>query len=93
MRGNPALLAVRFYSDFLALAASYGNSKSAAATPAEFAATFKTSNLRQQVQELTGIYHLLRYCPHRPVQENEIRRAGDLLREIQLHARAHKKLR
>jgi transglutaminase-like putative cysteine protease len=93
MRSNPALLAVRFYGDFLALAASYGNSKSAAATPAEFAATFKTSNLRQQVQELTGIYHLLRYCPHRPVQENEIRRAGDLLREIQLHARAHKKLR
>ena len=64
----------------------------AAATPAEFAATFKTSDLQRQVQELTGIYHLWRYCPYRPVQENEISRAGDLLREIRLHARRHKKL-
>lgn len=92
MRGNPARLAVRFYGDFLALAARYGNPKRPAATPDEFAATFKTAGLQRQVQELTGIYHLLRFCPQRPAQEKEIRRAGDLLRAIQLHARTHKRL-
>lgn len=93
MRDNPARLAVRFYGDFLALAATYGNPKPPAATPDEFAATFRTVDLQRQVKELTGIYQLLRFCPHRPAQENAIRRAGDLLREIDLHARKHKSLR
>jgi protein-glutamine gamma-glutamyltransferase len=93
MRASPARLAVRFYGDFLDLAANYGNPKPAASTPDEFAATFRRSGLQRQVRELTGIYHVLRFCPHRPAQENEIQRVGDLLREIQLHARTHKTLR
>jgi transglutaminase-like putative cysteine protease len=92
MRTNPARLAVRFYGDFLALAANYGNPKSAAATPDEFAATFGKSDLQRQVEELTGIYQLVRFCPHPPARENEIRRAGDLLNEIRLHVRTHKRL-
>src|SRR4030095_3683399 len=44
MRTNPARLAVRFYGDFLTLAANYGNPKPAAATPNEFAATFRKSD-------------------------------------------------
>ena len=92
MRTNPARLAVRFYGDFLALAANYGNPKSAAATPDEFAVTFGQSDLKRQVEELTGIYQLVRFCPHPPVRENQIRRAGDLLNEIRLHARIHKKV-
>jgi protein-glutamine gamma-glutamyltransferase len=93
MRGSPARLAVRFYGDFLDLAAKYGNPKPAAATADEFAATFGKSDLQRQVQELTGIYQRLRFCPHRPAQENEIRQAADLLHEIQLHARTRKTLR
>ncbi len=89
---TPRALAVRFYGDFLALAANYGNPKPAAATPDEFAATFRRSDLQRQVEELTGIYQLVRFCPHPPAQESEIRRAGDLLREIRLHFRTHKGL-
>ena len=66
MRTNPARLAVRFYGDFLTLAANYGNPKPAAATPDEFAATFRSSGLQRQVEELTGIYQLVRFCPHPP---------------------------
>jgi transglutaminase-like putative cysteine protease len=91
-RENPALLAVRFYGDFLALTANYGNPKPAAATPDEFASTFGQSDLRRQVQELTRIYQYLRFCPHRLAQENEIQQARDLLREIQLYVRTHKRL-
>ena len=92
MRTNPARLAVRFYGDFLTLAANYGNPKPAAATPGEFAATFRKSDLQRQVEELTSIYQLVRFCSHPPSRENEIRRAGDLLHEIRLHVRAHKRL-
>jgi hypothetical protein len=83
---------VRFYGDFLTLAANYGNPKPAAATPDEFAATFGKSDLQRQVEELIGIYQLVRFCPHPPGRENEIRRAGDLLNEIRLHVRTHKRL-
>ena len=92
LRTNPVRLAVRFYGDFLTLAADYGNPKPAAATPGEFAATFRKSDLQRQVEELTSIYQLVRFCPDPTAQENEIRRAGDLLREIRLHARTHKTL-
>jgi hypothetical protein len=92
MRTNPARLAVRFYGDFLTLAANYGNPKSAAATPDEFAATFRNFDLQRQVEELTGIYQLIRFCQHPPARENEIRRAGDLLNEIRMHVRTHKRL-
>lgn len=91
-RENPARLAVRFYGDFLTLTANYGNPKPAAATPDEFAATFGKCDLQRQVQELTRIYQHLRFCPYRPAQENEIRQARDLLREIQLYVRTHKRL-
>jgi transglutaminase-like putative cysteine protease len=92
MRGNPAALAVRFYGDFLALAANYGNPKPPAATPSEFASTFRRSDLQRQVEELTKIYQVVRFCPRLPAQESEIRRARDLLREIRLHCRTHKGL-
>ena len=92
MRSNPARLAVRFYGEFLDLAANYGNPKPAAATPDEFAITFRRSGLQRQVEELTNIYQLVRFCPHPPAQETEIQRAGDLLREIRLHFRTHKGL-
>ena len=58
----------------------------------EFAATFRRSDLQRQVEELTGSIKLVRFCPHPPAQESEIRRAGDLLREIRLHFRTHKGL-
>jgi protein-glutamine gamma-glutamyltransferase len=92
MRTNPARLAVRFYGDFLTLAANCGNAKPAAATPDEFAATFRNSNLQRQVDELTSIYQLVRFCPHLPARENAIRRAGDLLHEIRRHVRTYKRL-
>jgi hypothetical protein len=92
MRTNPARLAVRFYGDFLTLAANCGNAKPAAATPDEFAATFRNSNLQHQVEELTSIYQLVRFCPHLPARENAIRRASDLLHEIRRHVRMHKRL-
>ena len=92
MQTNPARLAVRFYGEFLDLAANYGKPKPAAATPDEFAVTFRRSDLQRQVEELTGIYQLVRFCPHPPAQESESRRAGDLLREIRLHFRTHKGL-
>ena len=89
---TPRALAVRFYGDFLALAANYGNPKPPAATPSEFASTFRRSDLQRQVEELTRIYQVVRFCPRLPAQESEIRRAGDLLREIRLHFRTHKGL-
>ncbi|HEX2522273.1 MAG TPA: DUF3488 and transglutaminase-like domain-containing protein, partial [Terriglobia bacterium] len=92
MRGNPAALAARFYGDFLALAANYGNPKSPATTPNEFAATFRRYGLQRQVEELTSIYQLVRFCPYPPTQGTEIRRADDLLREIRLYFRTNKGL-
>ena len=92
MQTNPARLAVRFYGEFLDLAANYGKPKPAATTPDEFAVTFRRSDLQRQVEELTGIYQVARFCPRPPAQESEIQRAGDLLREIRLHFRTHKGL-
>lgn len=91
MRASPARLAARFYGEFLALAAAHGKPKPAASTPGEFAATFRAGSLHRQVQELTGIYHLMRFSPQ-PAREEQIRRAGDLLREMRLHARKRKAL-
>src|SRR5262245_3827023 len=71
-RGRADRLAIGVYKEFLDLAAAYGHPKPASCTPNEFAASFQTSVVWRHVQELTNVYHLLRYCPDLPDREEKV---------------------
>ncbi len=82
-RNRQAEIACRFYSDFLAVAGAHGKAKTPDLTPLEYAASFKSEELRRLAQEITGIYNLVRFGG-KPVGEGQIQRAYALVKEARL---------
>jgi hypothetical protein len=55
-------------------------------TPSEYAASFGTTPIAKQIEELTSLYNLIRFGDE-PIQSFELRRARQLLSEIRASLR------
>jgi len=91
LQSGQICLSVRFYRECLDFLRAQGKGKPPHLTPSEFAAAFPANGIGAQVQELTRIYNLARFGGE-VLQELEIRRAHQLLREIRLHCREPERL-
>jgi protein-glutamine gamma-glutamyltransferase len=91
LRSGRSCLPVRFYGECLDFLRAQGKGKPPHLTPSEFAAAFPANGIGAQVRELTRIYNLARFGGE-AIQELEIRRAHQLLREIRLRCREPERL-
>jgi hypothetical protein len=91
LRSGRSCLPVRFYGECLDFLRAQGKGKPPHLTPSEFAAAFPANGIGAQVRELTRIYNLARFGGE-TIQELEIRRAHQLLREIRLRCREPERL-
>lgn len=85
----PATVWSDSHADFLAVASVHGTAKMPSLTPLEYAATFQSAELRWLAEEITGIYNLVRFGS-KPVAEEQIQRAYELVKEIRLRSKTIK---
>jgi hypothetical protein len=81
IRRGDGTLATQLYGDMLEFFRSKGKLKPAGLTPTEFIETFANRRVREQVEQLTQIYNLLRFSKS-VINLEQIQRAYSVLAEI-----------